>query len=230
MCPITADLTTSQKESIESFEVKETTCIQSFEVNKVEEESDSDYTDGEVICHGDDSNMQFRHSECIMSVEDWEKYDAVDKIRLLMWNPENLAQRLNFDSTTARGKQNRTNSPPLRSVQKEWIEQILAVKPNFIIYNEASLPGGDTQKRKNHVKVTQEAEDFHVALGYQLIIGFNPNGHASHGGAIAVKEGAIITDVKYSFTGGREDQGRVLCVRVQTEKEGTVLEVKMGCG
>ena len=116
MCPIKADLITSQKESIEPFEVKETkrTCIQSFEVNKVEDDSDSDYIDDEVTFHGDGSNMQFRHRERIMSVEDWAKYDAVDKIRLLMWNPENLAQRLNFDSTTTRGKQNRTNSPPLK--------------------------------------------------------------------------------------------------------------------
>ena len=136
-----------------------------------------------------------------------------------MWNPENLAQRLNLDGATTRGKKNRMNSPPLRSVWKEWIEQILAVRPNFIIYNEASLPGGDTKKRKNHATATQEAEQFHLALGYQLIIGFEKRGHASHGGAIAAKEGTIITDVKFSFTGGREEQGRVMCIRVQTEKE-----------
>ena len=32
-----------------------------------------------------------------------------------------------------------------------------------------------------------------------------------------MKEGIVVTDVKYSFTGGRETHGRVLCIRIETE-------------
>ena len=190
---------------------------QSFEAHRIEsrvdeDDDDSDYTDEEA------GELISRSDNFAMSVEDWEKYSQVDKIRLLMWNPENLAQRLDLDDTVSRGKTNRMNSPPLRSVRKEWAQQIRAVDPEFIIYNEASLPGGNTGKRKNHVKVIQEAEQFHTAMGYHLLVGFEERGHASHGGAIAVKDGIVITDVKYSFTGGREVQGRVLCIRVETER------------
>ena len=67
------------------------------------------------------------------------------------------------------------------------------------------------------MRVIQEAEQFHKAMGYHLLVGFEGRGHASHGGAIAVKEGIVVTDVKYSFTGGRETHGRVLCIRIETE-------------
>ena len=73
----------------------------------------------------------------------------------------------------------------------------------FIIYNEASLPGANVGKRKNQVRVIQEAEQFHAAMGYQLIIGFEGKGHASHGGAIAVRDGIVVTDAKYSLTRGK---------------------------
>ena len=95
LCPITADLTTSQKESSESFEALQVE-------NHVGESDDSDYTD-------DETSMVKSHSDnFVMSAEDWrkheEKYIDVDKFRLLMWNPENLAQRLDLDGTVSRGK------------------------------------------------------------------------------------------------------------------------------
>ena len=65
-----------------------------------------------------------------------------------MWNPENLAQRPDLDGIVSKGKTVRMNSPPLRSVRKEWAQQIRAVNRMFIIYNEASLLGANVGKRK----------------------------------------------------------------------------------
>ena len=207
LCPITDDLTTSQEESSESFEAHR------LEDPAGEDNNDSDYTDEEV------SELTSHNDKFVMSAEDWKKYEGTPpKIRLLMWNPENLAQRLDLDGAVSKGKTIRTNSPPLRSVRTEWAQTIRAVNPTFIIYNEASLPGLNVGKRKNQARVIQEAEQFHAAMGYQLLVGFEMKGHASHGGAIAVRDGIVITDVKYSFTGGRETQGRVLCIRVETEE------------
>lgn len=140
-------------------------------------------------------------------------------IRLLMWNPENLAQRLDLDKAVSKGKQTRMNSPPLRSAREEWAHKIVVVDPEFIIYNEASLEESDTKKRNNARKVIREAEEFHAQLDYELIIGFEGRGHASHGGAIAVKRGVIVTDVQYGFNGGRKEEGRVLMIRVATEEQ-----------
>ena len=75
------------------------------------------------------------------------------------------------------------------------------------------------KKRNNARKVIREAEEFHAQLGYELIVGFERRGHALHGGAIAVKRGVVVTDVQYGFNGGREEQGRVLMIRVATEKK-----------
>ena len=52
--------------------------------------------------------------------------------------------------------------------------------PDFIIDNEASIPGGDTIRRKSHQKVIWEVEDFHSELGLELIIGFHVEERASH--------------------------------------------------
>ena len=41
------------------------------------------------------------------------KGNGDNMIRLLMWNPENLAQRLDLDGAVSKGKQTRMNSPPL---------------------------------------------------------------------------------------------------------------------
>ena len=93
------------------------------------------------------------------------------------------------------------------------------VDPEFIIYNEASLPGADTKNRNNARTIVREAEEFHSNLGYELVVGFESRGHASHGGAIAVKRGTVVTQVVYGFDGGREEQGRVLALRVSTEEQ-----------
>ena len=140
-------------------------------------------------------------------------------MRLLMWNPENLAQRLDLDNAVSKGKKTRLNSPPLCSVREKWAYKIQMVDPEFIIYNEASLPGADTKKRTNARTVVREAEEFHSNLGYELVVGFEGRGHASHGGAIAVKRGTVVTHVVYGFSGGREEQGRVLALRVSTEEQ-----------
>ena len=73
LCPITADLTTSQKESSESFEALQAeghTEVVDFSEQQLEsgdsESDDSDYTDDEtdmVRSHGDNF---------VMSVEDWQ--------------------------------------------------------------------------------------------------------------------------------------------------------------
>ena len=52
-----------------------------------------------------------------------------------------------------------------------------------------------------------------------MVVGFESRGHASHGGAIAVKRGTVVTQVVYGFDGGREEQGRVLALRVSTEEQ-----------
>ena len=135
-----------------------------------------------------------------------------------MWNPENLAQRLDLDNAVSKGKQTRMNSPPLRSVREEWAHKIRVVDPEFIVYNEASLGGSDTKKRNNARKVIREAEEFHAQLDFELIVGFEGRGHASHGGAIAVKRGVVVTAVQYGFNGGRVDQGRVMMIRVATSE------------
>ena len=219
MCPVTNHMTESLKESIESFEAQKLEKGDDQDIPSLvsDDFSDHDEEDAQGVVHCDEGVFDTQ----VMAAEDWKKLTEKDKIRLLMWNPENLAQRLNLGGTTDRGKKIRMNSPPLRSVKKEWIEQILAVNPQFIIYNEASLPGSDTQKRKNHKVIIKEAEEFHESMNYRLIVGFEGRGHASHGGAIAVKFGTVITDIHYSFTGGREKQGRVLCVRVETETDET---------
>ena len=121
LCPIIVDLITSQKESSESFEAHR------LEDRTDEGDDDSDYTDEEA------SELTSHNDNFAMSVEDWEKCEGSPKIRLLLWNPENLAQRLDLDGTVSKGKTTRTNSPPLRSVRKEWAQQIRAINPMFII-------------------------------------------------------------------------------------------------
>ena len=81
-------------------------------------------------------------------------------VRLLMWNPENLAQRLDLDKAVAKGKQTRMNSPPLRSVREEWTHKIRIVDPEFIIYNEASLGGTDTKKKVMQGKSSERQRSF----------------------------------------------------------------------
>ena len=60
--------------------------------------------------------------------------------------------------------------------------------------------------------------EFHAQLGYELIVGFERRGHAPHREAIAVKRGVVVTDVQYGFNCGREEQRRVLMIRVATEE------------
>ena len=74
LCPITRDLTTSQKESSESFEAHR------LEDPTNEGGSDSAYTDEEV------SELTSHNDKFAMSVEDWEKCEGSPKIHLLMWN------------------------------------------------------------------------------------------------------------------------------------------------
>ena len=139
-------------------------------------------------------------------------------LRFLMWNPENLAQRLDLDKAVSKGKQTRMNSPPLRSVRGEWAHKIQVVDPEFIIYNEASLGGADSKKRNSARRIIREAEEFHSQLDFELIVGFEGRGHTSHGGAIAVKQWVVVTDVQYGFNGGRDEQGRVVMIKVATDE------------
>ena len=78
-----------------------------------------------------------------------------------------------------------------------------------------------TEQKEGNIarKVIREAEEFHAQLNFELIVGFEGRGHASHGGAIAVKRGVVVTDVQYGFNGGREEKGRVLMSRVATEEK-----------
>ena len=225
LCPVTGNITPDLKKSIVSFEEESRIMkLEELQERVKQGELDSDYSDSEeedmVSCVVMQGKVYPR--TWAFSVEKWEalaKKEEAIKMRILMWNPENLCQRLDLDHAISKGKLKRANSPPLRSVRAEWIGQIKAVDPDFIIYNEPSIPGGDTLRRKNHQKVIREVEDFHSGLDYELFIGFHVEGRASHGGAIAVKKGTKVTNVEYGFAGGREPQGRVLCVRVETEKQ-----------
>ena len=229
LCPLTCSITPDLRDSIASFEEQqrimklEVTAERKRKLQLRKGESDSEYSDSEedlvdcVVSQG-----KVFPNAWAFSREKWEalaKIEEATKIRILMWNPENLSQRLDLDGAVAKGKSKRANSPPLRSVRAEWADQIRVIDPDFVVYNEASIPGGDTMRRKNHKKVIQEVEDFHSRLGYELIIGFHVEGRASHGGAIAIKKGILVTKVEYGFSGGREQQGRVLCVRVATEEQ-----------
>ncbi len=202
LCPVVNTITPNVRESVKQLYTTE---------------DDNDYDKEEIQCCQVEGQLILREwaqPRISRLIKQHSEY-----LRLLMWNPENLAQRLDLDNAVSKGKKVRLNSPPLRSVRKEWEHKIRTVDPNFIIYNEASLPGTDTKKRNNATQITREAEEFHTSLGYSLIIGFEGRGHASHGGAIAVKHGTVVTHVVYGFNGGREEQGRVLCVRVATEPQ-----------
>ena len=95
LCPVITTLTTEMRDSLE-------TCF----------EDDSDYEEH--------TSNQCCITENQAIPRAWiTKKDAGDKkMRLLMWNPENLAQRLDLDNAVSKGKQVRRHSPPLRSARE----------------------------------------------------------------------------------------------------------------
>jgi hypothetical protein len=66
----------------------------------------------------------------------------------------------------------------------------------------------------------------HVEL-IQLLVGFEMKGHASHGGTIAVRDGIVVTDVKYSFTGGGRHKAESYAYALKRRKL-TVAETECG--
>ena len=91
-------------------------CIEDFHEQKQRAEPDIDYeSGGETIecCRVDGRTVPRLWTQPRVPEH---KGKGSSTIRLLMWNPENLAQRLDLDKAVSKGKQTRMNSPPLRSV------------------------------------------------------------------------------------------------------------------
>ena len=132
-----------------------------------------------------------------------------------MWNPENLAMRLNLANWIQRAKK-----PDARSYATEWAELIETKRPDVIVYNETKLPGRDGKKRKGMFtseRAVQDAEIFHEDLGYRVAISFSQDGRAKHGTALAFREDIKVTHIKRGFGDEPEEEGRLTLVRVETE-------------